>query len=102
MVVEDQRRRPGRSRASSGSGKVRYVGRDGDLGEAAEHAERGDPVARLDGGALRRAADDAADLAAGDERQRRLDLVLAAGLQHLGERDAGGVDVDDDPRRARA
>jgi hypothetical protein len=38
------------------------------------------------------------DLAARDERERRLDLVLAAGLQDLGEAHARGVDLDDDAR----
>ena len=64
------------------------------LGEPAEHAERGHPVARRDRRAVGRGADHAADLAAGHERQRRLELVLAARLQHLRERHAGGVDVD--------
>ena len=41
-------------------------------------------------------ADDAADLGAGDEREVGLHLVLAAGLEQLGKRDAGGADVDDD------
>ena len=47
-------------------------------------------------GALRRAAHHARDLAARHERQRRFELVLPAGLEQLGERDARGADVDHD------
>ena len=55
----------------------------------------------LNRGAVRRAPHDARDLAARHERQVRLDLVLPARLQHLGERDAGGVDVDHDALAVR-
>ena len=75
--------------------------RQRDLGEPAEHAERGHAVALAHRRALRRAPHDARDLAARHERQVRLDLVLAARLQHLGERDAGGVDVDHDALAVR-
>ena len=80
--------------SASGSAKVSHARRHGHLGEAAEHAERGDAVAGLEaraGGALRTTP---ADLAARDERQRRLDLVLPARLQQLGEGDARGAHVD--------
>ena len=85
----------------SGSGNVKCGGATRDLGEPAEHAERGDPVAFAHGGVVRCALDDARDLAAGHERQVRLDLVEPARLQHLGERDAGGVDVDHDALAVR-
>ena len=94
MVVEDQPRALGEVELV-GQREGEELGRDGDLGEAAEHAARGDAVAGRDRRAVGRAAHDAADLAAGHERQRRLELVLAARLQHLGERHARGVDVDD-------
>ena len=77
-----------------GEREAEVLGRGDHLGKPAQPAERGHPVAGRDRGAVGRRADDAADLAAGDERQRRLELILAAGLQHLGERHAGGVDVD--------
>ena len=68
------------------------LGRDGDLGEAAEHAERGDAVARRDSRALAaRCARRRRPRCPGRTAASRLDLVLAARLQHLGERDAGGV-----------
>ena len=95
VVVEDQPGALGEVQRV-GQREGQEVGRDGDLGEAAEHAERRHPVAGLHAGALGRAAHDAGDLAARDERQRRLDLVLAARLQDLGERHAGRADVDDD------
>ncbi len=74
------------------------LGRHGRLGEAAERAERRHTVARLDLGTLGRAAHHSCNLAARHERQRRFELVLAARLQHLGERDPGGVHVDHDAR----
>jgi len=61
---------------------------------AAEQAEGGHAVALPHRRPVRRAAHHAADLAAGHEGQRRLDLVLAARLQQLGEGDAGRVHVD--------
>jgi hypothetical protein len=73
------------------------LGRHRDLGKAADHAERGDAVAGREGGRVGRRADDPADLAAGDERQRWLDLILAARLEHLGERDSSGLYVDHNP-----
>jgi hypothetical protein len=79
--------------SASGSGKVRKAGA---TATSAQHREGGDAIAGLDVGAGRRAAHDSRDLAAGDERQWRSDLVEAARLQQLGERDAGRVDVDDD------
>ena len=95
MVVEDQRRALGEVQLV-GQREGEELRRDRHLGEAAEHAEGGDAIAgrtAAPSGALRTTP---ADLAARHERQRRLELVLAAGLQHLGERDAGGVDVDHD------
>ena len=77
-----------------GEREAEVFGRGDHFGKPAQPAERGHAVAGRDRGAVGRRADDAADLAAGDERQRRLELILAAGLQHLGERHAGGVDVD--------
>ena len=43
----------------------------------------------------------AADLAPGHEGQVRLELILAPGLEHLGERDAGRMDVDQDAATRR-
>ena len=43
----------------------------------------------------RRRADAARHLDTGDEGQRRLHLVLAAGQQQIGKADAGGRDLDD-------
>ena len=74
--------------------------RDGHLRERAERGEGGDAVARPQAAVGRRAAHDAAGLAAGHERQRRSELVLAARLQHLGERHPCGAHVDDDGRLA--
>ena len=70
MVVEDQ---PGALGEVQRVGQLegQEAGRDRDLGEAAEHAERGHAVAGLDARAVGRAAHDAGHLAAGDERQRR-------------------------------
>ena len=94
VVVEDQ---PGALRevqlVREREGQPRR--RDGHLGEAAEHAERGDAVARREPRAVRRTAHDAGHLAARHERQRRLELVLPARLQHLGEGDARGAHVDE-------
>ena len=55
----------------------------------------------FDRGAVRGRAHDARDLRAGHERRIGLELVLAAGLQDLGEGDAGDVDVDDDAAAGR-
>ena len=70
MVVEDQAA-PWAKSSASGRGKVRNVRRDGGLGEAAEHAERGHAVALGRPGAVGRRSHDAGHLAAGHERQRR-------------------------------
>ena len=95
MVVEDQ---PGALREVELLGQREHELRlrERELGEAAEHAERRHAVALADRGALRRPPHDARHLAAGHERQVRLDLVEPARLQHLGERDARGADLDDD------
>ena len=94
VVVQDQARALGEVElVGQREGEVRR--RHGLLREGAEHAKSRDAVALGDSGALGRAQDDAADLAAGHERKRRLDLVLAAGLQDLGEGDSGDADVDD-------
>ena len=86
VVVEDQRRRPARSRAR------RAAGRSGTSGATATSAKppsmqnaatRSPGANAAPSGALRTTP---ADLAARHERQRRLELVLAARLQHLGER----------------
>ena len=93
MVVEDQRgalREVELRRELEGHRRRR----DGDLGEAPEPAERGDTVAFCKARARGRFADGAGDLAAGHERELGLDLVGAAGLQHLGEGHPGRVDVD--------
>ena len=74
-------------------------GRHRGLGEPAERAESRHPVAGLHGRAGGRAANDTRDLTAGNEWQRRFDLILAAGLQQLGERDPGAVHVDQDAAR---
>ena len=94
VVVEDERRAL-REVELVGQLEAEECRRHRDLRPAAEHAERGDAVAGLDLCALRRLADHPADLAARRERKLGLDLVLAAGLEQLGERHAGGVDVDD-------
>ena len=70
---------------------------DGHLvGESAEPGHGDDPVAgahvldcRTDGGHL------AGDLAPGDERRRRLDLIAALADQTVDVVDAGGAHVDD-------
>ena len=94
MVVEDQARPLLRKREREE--RRRHRG----LGEAAERTERRHAIADLEirspaapGGD---AAYDAGDLAAGHERQRRFDLIFAASLQQLGERDPRGVHLDDD------
>ena len=94
MVVEDE---PG------ALGEVEVVGEreheelrsDRHLGERAEHAEGGHAVPGREPGPVGRRTHHAADLAAGDERQLGLDLVLAAGLKDLRERHARGMHVDD-------
>src|SRR5262249_21973762 len=63
---------------------------DDAVGPAADLGERGDALA---GG--RAALDDPDQGVAGDERERRLVVVLAAPHLLLGERDAGGLDADD-------
>jgi hypothetical protein len=100
VVVEDER---------GTLGEVELVGQrerqevrcDGHLGEAAERAECRHPVARRHRRAVGCAAHDPRDLAPLHERKGRLELVLAASLQDLGERHAGGVDVHDDARSRR-
>ena len=66
------------------------------LGKAAEPGEGGHALAGVEAGAGGSRADDSGDLGTGHERQRRLHLVFAPALQHLRERDSGGVHVDDD------
>ena len=75
--------------------------RHGDLSEGAEHAEGSHAIARLHRGARGCAAHDPRHLAARDERQRRLELILAPRLQQLGERDPGGAHVNNDPLTGR-
>ncbi len=94
MVVQDE---PGAlrvvERVVEREGEVARCG--GDLREAAERTERRDAVAlgeRRAGGSRDNAA---RDLAAGHERQLRFQLVFAAGLQQLGEGDAGAVHLDE-------
>ena len=105
VVVEDQRRALGEVELR-GERKGQELGCDGRLGEAAERAERRDAVAGLTAAPAGASRTIARDLAAGHERQRRFELVLAAGLQHLRKGHAGGVHVDDTPapgvRDARA
>jgi hypothetical protein len=67
------------------------------LGEATQPGQRGHPVARRQPRPLGCRADHAGDLAAGDERGRRLDLVLAAAEQRVGEGDARRDHVHDHP-----
>ncbi len=80
MVVEDETRALGEVQLRR-QREREELGRHGRLGEAAEPAERGHAVARLHLRSLGGAAHDAGDLAAGHERQRRFELVLAARLQ---------------------
>ena len=84
------------AKSSAGAREGEELGRDRHLREAAERAEAGHAIARFELRSGRRAADDPGNLAAGHEGQRRFQLVLPARLQHLGERHAGGVDVDHD------
>ncbi len=93
MVVEHERGALGEVEVrAEGEGEV--LRRDRRLGPAAEGAEGRDVIAGLDGGAVRGADHDAADLAAGDERERRFHLIFAPRLQELREGHAGGVDLD--------
>ena len=94
MVVEDQRSAL-REVELVGEREREELGGDGDLSPAAERTEGGDALPLAHRGTGGRAEDHAADLAAGDERQRRFHLVLAACLQKLGEGDAGGVHLDE-------
>ena len=92
MVVEDQARALGEVEAAQGEGEE--VRRNGRLRKATEGAEGGHRLARLQPRAVGRALHGPRDLAAGDEGKRRLDLVQAPRLQHLGKGDAGGMHVD--------
>ena len=99
VVVEHQ---PGALRVvERAEGEREGLRCDGNLGEAAERAERGDAIPRLDRRAVGSRAHDPRDLAAGDERQRRFHLVLAARLQELGERHPRRVHVDENARAGR-
>jgi hypothetical protein len=93
VVVEDQ---PGALRGVERVAQLeRQVRRcDRGLGEAAEHAHRRDLVALLQVAVVGRALDGARHLGARDEGEGRLELVLAAALEDLGERDPGGLDRD--------
>ena len=72
------------------------LGRGGDgRGEPAEHRHRGHPVAGGEAGAVRGLAHRARDLAAEQEGQVGLHLVLAAAEQQVGEDDAGRLHVDE-------
>jgi len=77
------------------------IWRHGHLGPAGEQGTGGDAVPLAQPGALGRAPNGPRHLAAGHEREVGLDLVLPAGLEHLGERHAGGVNLDDDPLSRR-
>src|SRR5271154_398029 len=83
VVVEDQTRAV-REVELGGQREREELGRDSRLGESAEPAERGHAVALGDLGARGRTAYDPGNLAAGHERQRRFDLVLAPRLHYLG------------------
>ena len=61
-----------------------------------QHRQPGDPVALREAAVGRRAADHARDLGARHEGQLRLVLIEPAGLQGVGKRHPGRVDVDDD------
>ena len=65
------------------------------LGEAAQHAERRNPVPHFEFGVLRRPIDNAGSLHAGDERRRQLELVLALAQQQVRKADTRGADTDD-------
>jgi hypothetical protein len=97
VAVGQQRGRADLERDVGGQRHHRLLGDDDPLGVRAVQHRRGDAIAdghRGDAGADR--ADHAGDLPTGRERQRGLELVLAVGLQHVGEVDAGGADVDHD------
>ena len=100
VVVEDQPR-PLRDVERVMQAEGEEGGRGDGLGEPAEQAHRGHPVTGPMGAAGRRAAHDARDLRARDERQLGLELVLATGLEQLRERDPGGLHVDDDDGAVR-
>ena len=68
--------------------------RERHLGEAAERRRRGHALPLLQPAARRRGEHDARDLRARDERQVRLDLVLAARDQPVDEPGAGRVHLD--------
>ena len=67
-----------------------------DLGPPPEDAERRHRSPGCTAASGRRRADHPGHFAARDERHRWLDLVLASGLEELGEGDTGGMDIDDD------
>ncbi len=74
-----------------------------DFGHAAvQHRQAGDPIALREAAAGRRAAHHARDLGARHERQLRLVLIEPAGLQGVGKRHPGRVDLDDDRARRRS
>jgi hypothetical protein len=72
---------------------VRRVGRNL-LGEGAAEHEGRHTIPGREAAPCWRLANDAGHLEAGDERQRRLQLVQASRDQHVGEAHAGGVHLD--------
>ncbi len=97
VVVEDQTR-PLREVELRWKREREKRGGDRRLGEAPERTERRHAVTDRDGligCPPTHAAHDPSDLAAGHERERRFDLVLAPRLQQLREGHAGAVHVDE-------
>jgi hypothetical protein len=99
VVVDDERGGLGEGQPVR---KVDHGGRIGRrlLGEGAAEHERRHPVAGGEARPGRRLAHDAGHLEPRHEWERGPQLILAAGDEHIGEADAGGVDLD--PGRALA
>ncbi len=100
VVVEHQPRALGEVERF-GQREAEVPGRDRGPGEATGHAERRDSVTGFQRCAVGDLLHHPGHLAARDERQRRLELVLAPGLKDLRKRDPGGLHLNHDPLPGR-